>query len=252
MAVVQSKSANIASSVTFTSSTTTGNKIIVAVWSFLGDFAAGEVTDSKSNTYTIRAVNNSVAVKTAIYESQDSPTMGASHQVNVASGVSDQGLVAFEVSGLDTTPFDKQATGVDSSSPAQSSATATLAQADEWCVCVNCMDTGNNGTITATSGTNWNVVFSDPDGTATLVAAVEEKTVAATTAVTGSFDVTHASFTANLSVATFKIAAGGGGVTGTVAVTLGAFTSSASGTVPPILMAPAVVTVPPTATVSTY
>jgi hypothetical protein len=233
-------------SATFGSATTTGNKVIVLVFAYGNNIAT--VTDNKSNTYTKRAEAQLNATKVAIYEGPDSPTMGASHTVSMtAPGAGDTGLIPIEVNGLTTTPFDTSANNHVTASPLAIGPTATLAQANEYVVGLTCVDSGDT-TITPPAGTSQ--IAEAENGSTALCFNAWDLTVSATTALTETWTFGTISGADGV-IATFK-AAGGGAPTGTVAVTLDPFTSTASGTVPPILIAQGVVTVPPAAVISTY
>ena len=226
--VVQSKAATSATSVTFDSSTTSGNKIVVTAWSYNTSLATNAISDNKGNTYTQRAVINSgVTTKAAIYESQDSPTMGASHQVSIAAGT-DQGLCAYEVNGLTTTPFDKQNTGgpLTTAAPATGS-TGTLTQADELVFALVCTDQGNSDTITPTAGESWTQDAENENGASVFCFNTVHKTVAATTALSASWAL-QSSHAWACAIATFKIDTSAG-ASGTAAWTEADDTCAASG-----------------------
>ena len=187
MALVQSKGQAGITSLTFNSSTTTGNKIVVAHAKYGGtNIGTTDITDNKGNTYTRRVVNNSIAAKTAIWESQDSPTMGATHQISVTG--TDNNLAIFELSGLAATPFDGSATNANgaNSTPADTGNTATLAQAAEEVIAVACIDSGAI-TVTESAGQNWTTVLEEENGASFLVYSALHKTVAATTALSATW-----------------------------------------------------------------
>ena len=117
---------------TFTSATTTGNFVVVAVAVFEGT-AINSVTDNKSNTYTAD-FNVVLATRRIAVFSSPNITGGASHSVTVAlASVSEITVAIHEYSGVATTAsLDQTKTNDNASSTTwTSTATATTTQADE-------------------------------------------------------------------------------------------------------------------------
>lgn len=213
MGVVQAKADASVTSLTFASSTTTGNKILVfvAVYDNTGlDIGTTDVTDNKSNTYTRRLVvdNSSNTLNMAIFESQDSPTMGASHQITFATH-QDQSLAILEVSGLASGgSFDKSGSvgPVVSTNTIVTSSTGTLTQADELVVAMCSTDQGNTDTITQNAGQSWTLIDESERGDIELAFNAVYKTVAATTALTADWALGGSHERIGI-IGTFKLAA---------------------------------------------
>ena len=122
-------------SFTFGSSTTTGSLIVLGGWNFntSGSAAAGDFTDSKSNTYQLAGSSLSVAEGVELGYN-NAGTRGTSHQCTVNSPGNGESICAagVEVTGQDTTNstscFDATtlATANDTTSPFNVTAAAAI------------------------------------------------------------------------------------------------------------------------------
>lgn len=216
-AVEQSKTGTGTSSavtVTLDSPSSSGNMIEVTVSGRVGATAPGSfaITDNKGNTYSlvVQSVGwvNTFGQSVAKYRAYNI-TGGASHEItatptNIGSGI---GVIAAEHSGLTTTdPNDQSAASSNFGGSISSGNTGTLAQADELVTCGAFNRTGSD----MQPGSGYTEIASDIQSISKV--SDEYKVVAATTAVAGTWsDATVASW--GCVVATYLIAAGGGGGT---------------------------------------
>ncbi|MBN9522501.1 hypothetical protein J0H58_28930 [bacterium] len=195
---------------TFDGATTTGNLIEVTV-ELRQDAAGGvtvAVTDNKGNTYSPAVTSGGAGAfsRQCVKFYCANTAGGGSHQITVTPSGSlangSLGFVADEWSGLAPSgPLDKTATGTNTSTAVSTGSTGTLSQADELVTC----GVGTAGTsVTYTPGVGWTQTA------ATTGLFNQYKVVAGTAAVSGDATASP-SITWNAALATYKIAAGGGG-----------------------------------------
>ena len=167
------------------------------------------VTDNHSATWTLftgTQVNNATSKTTgSMYYSLNAAGGATTVTVNLSAASEYLRAVVAEYSGVLTTGAADVATGQTTTNTtaadnATSGATATLAQADELVVS-GILDNGSNAALTAGTGYTRRILSAAPVG---FKAFLEDKTVAATTAVTGTWTGSVAS-TYICSVATFKL-----------------------------------------------
>lgn len=141
-------------SVTFSSSTTSGNLIVVAfAWDSNGTVSS--VTDNKSNTYSAAgsvANNTNSSTSCMIYYAKNI-SGGASHQVTVTISASTTIRVAVaEYSGADTAaPLDQSAVGTGNTSSMVTSS-VTLSANNELLACIGMISDGFFAAPTAGTG----------------------------------------------------------------------------------------------------
>lgn len=214
-AFVQTKQAQGVSattvSATFTSSTTSGNAIVVGVAEFTAGGAFSSITDNKSNTYTVDAVSGTGGTNKARVVSALNITGGSSHQVTANSGVG--GFISFvadEFSGLATSSAaDQSNTSTDGSAVTTHtvSSTGTLAQADELVFGMGAANSLGGGTITNGDGTYTSPSDHGIPGAAGENGIAAYKPVSATTAVDWTSWNTSAAAAAASALMTYKAAA---------------------------------------------
>ena len=193
----------------FGADTTSGNDIIVVIWSWqtgLGS-GTGAVTDDKGNTYTYAYGAGATNCNVAVWYCENI-TGGAGHTMGI---IGDNSVVAFaiEVTGLDTTPLDKTAGASGSSSTAAPGSTGTLSQADEVLIAVgSCAYIDGTDHIGTPSG--YTVIGYTDDNNAHQSGGGFYKVVSATTAENPSMAM-DASVEWVATVVSFKLSAGGGG-----------------------------------------
>jgi hypothetical protein len=172
---------------TFTSSTVSGNSIIFAVSTFAG---SSSVTDNKSNTYTkIGTMTEPNTTKIIDVWYAYNIVGGASHILTVVQG-SDAGIemLGEEWSGLgNITPFDKATSATGSATTADSGSTATTTYANEliWSTSYIYGDSNDFGGLTVTAGSGYSNLHSTTPGGQTLY--TESKTVT----TTGTYNATY-------------------------------------------------------------
>lgn len=184
----------------FSSNVTAGNKVIV-----IGQTSASQVTamtgvtgsQGKLYNFVKQVVGSSIAFKVWIADSMNA----AAETVTLTTGLNDSNLYIFEVSGLASVNcFDTSIFANQSSATALSSgATGTLSFANELIIAV----TGNANTtgLAPTVGAGYSNLQTLT--TAFMGGGTEEKVVAATTAVTGTFGLAANSTNETTAVFTF-------------------------------------------------
>lgn len=210
----------------FASTPTVGSRIVVYVSSYAGDLGTSAVTDNQGNTYTrIGYLSDPVEVYLAIYTAIASTSSGTFTVTANPSGTSaDITLVIAEVAGAATGAADvtNSATGTGT---AVSSGNVTPGEAGEILIAAM-THTGSTRTLTEESGWTLAGENQSASGSQPINAVYKIQT----TATTEDADWTiSASETWLALIASFKAAASG--VSGTLSVTLGALTSSATGTI---------------------
>lgn len=166
-------------------STTTSNSLIVALchtYNTSGAAAAGDVTDSKTNTYQLALANFGGASAPGISGYYNSAgTRGASHQltVNLVNSSSDSSNIAMiEITGQDTSTssscFDATtaASGTDSSSPWSVTSAAAIS-GNEIAIYGVTIDTSS--VTPFTQPTNYSDIINQGDGGQALVSCASYK-----------------------------------------------------------------------------
>lgn len=112
-----------------------GNRVIVSAIG--GGAAPSSCVDSQSNSYSLDASGPNVDPRVAFLSAPITTALnnGDTITVTYAASTASRAFRVTEYSGLDTTPFDKSASSSGSAgTAADSTATATLTQADELVV----------------------------------------------------------------------------------------------------------------------
>lgn len=217
MAFVQNAS-NVAHAVTsftdtFSSATTSGNLIFIAIADDSGtSFEISSVTDNYSNAYTNISVTSGTPVLSLYYAKNIAG--GASHTitVNTAGFGTNYGIVAQEFSGLDTTaPFDVTAAATGTSAAPASGSTAATTSANEQVVGAVAFA----GSAAPSLGTGYSNLGSAVQTNADT--GMESKTVTATGAQSAAFTLTG-STTWSCACVTFKQSSSGSGIPPTPAI----------------------------------
>ena len=217
IAHVQSKGLDSGSASTanlaFTSNITAASLIIVAAR--IGDVGASmtSITDTRSNTYARAKQQHGGGETLEIWYAMNSSAGANTVTVN-SSGTFSLRWIIHEYSGLHTTAALDQTASNTGASTAADSSNVTTTVADELLFCANCV----SGGVTATQGTS----YTKRVEIATKVAS-EDRIVSSTLTTSGSWSLSG-SDTWNCGIATFKIAAAGGGtltVAETDAITVG-------------------------------
>lgn len=205
--------------------TTGANFLVVCIASNLGSSSFTSLTDSKSNTWQVALnwTSNSGDFIRIMYA--ENPTVGTGHtfSLNYSSSAFTV-LCAAAYSGMATaSTIDKTATGTGNSTSLLTSATATTAQSEELLIGTGTLSAGADSTFSA--GTNYTIRTQQGFASSGAIGFLEDRIVAATGTYTASATWGGSSGVWVAGIATFKGASGGGGtVTGTGAVTLGAVT----------------------------
>ncbi len=204
---------------------TAGNLIVLDVNT--SDTGA-TIADSKSNTYTrwpTGFVDDGAGWFTACYYKENCAG-GASHTISITTAGGNYSVVnATEYSGIATASARDKETGATGTGTSLSSgATATLSQADELVVGFGAKEDGGN--TAWTQGAGYTLRGNVTDGTAGGLGFLEDKIVAATTAVTAT--ATHANSAQWFcGVITFKGVAAAAGVVGGATIVRQAVTRAA-------------------------
>jgi hypothetical protein len=188
----------------FTTSTTSGNFLVVAIGNDSGlTGTITSITDSKGNTYA-KANDIATSVSLSVWYAANI-TGGSSHTITVNFNDSNTGnvsIVAQEFSGIMASgALDKTAAATGTSTSPSSGATATTTQANELVV-ASLVTAGTATTTTAGAG------YSNLGGPTTITdarTAQASKIVAATGTQTATFTLA-ASRTWACIVTTFKVA----------------------------------------------
>jgi hypothetical protein len=217
---------------TYGSSTTSGSLLVAIghLYNTSGVLTNGDITDNKSNTWTLRgsSLGGASAVGIGIWD-QVGGTRGATHTVtlNLANSSADiANLAIIEITGADaSTPFDATtlAFATDASSPYSVTSAAAIS-GNQIALYGASLDTGANTAFTQPTG--YSDIINQPDG-AFNVSIASYKINETGTPSPGATS-SHAPSAAREVFATYK-EAGGGGNTGTIAVTTAAATMAASG-----------------------
>jgi hypothetical protein len=211
--IVQTKTGDSGGYVTstnlsFDSSTTTGNTILVAVAYNSDQLGTPDVTDNKGNTYTKLAGGAGAGDTSGELWCAYNVTGGASHQITIELSANwhDVAIVMREYSGLTTAnPFDVKAEGTTASGTSHTSdTTASTSQANELVVGVIAINA--NSTYTAGGGYG-NLSYQDGSDLYESV-AMEDKRVTATGTQQATI-TSSATASGYFIVATFKEAATG-------------------------------------------
>lgn len=225
IAHVQTKAANTENSahttlaLTFDSSATSGNLIVVSVGYYPAARSITSVTDSQGNTYTaVAAVFTTDAGdphEAQIYYAKNI-SGGSSFQITVTydSSLSYSGMSASEYSGLDTTaPLDAHSetsaqTAGNPLAATWTSASFTTTVADELIYVFGMSNNGAAGPLAAGSG----YTMRTTSGYAGRMGAMDQIVSATQSSVTATMtDSFGGSMSYGMAVATFKIAGAGGG-----------------------------------------
>jgi hypothetical protein len=201
-------------SVSYSTNVTAGSLGVLWIsWDSGSGQTVGSVADSQGQTW-INIPSAGVADTTnhqsgAMYYRADLSAGALTVTVTWSANTTFVRAVVVEHSGVaTTTPFDvasvTNTTNTTATDNITSGATATLAQANEL-VISGVLDDANNATFTAGTGYTQRITSAAPAG---FQASIEDKTVSATTAVTGTWTGSLASRYI-CGVATFKLAAGG-------------------------------------------
>jgi hypothetical protein len=205
---------------TFGSSTTNGNFIVVVVTAWASSWASLSVTDNKGNSYGSYVVHSQASGGNHSCFIFACPNIagGSSHQVTVSNGgnVIYGAMWIAEFSGLATSSAtDQTATtnaSISSGATSYSVSTAALSQADELAIAaIYCSDTLDNAPIKTGS---WNYGFDiGSSSTGVFNGGGIYEVLASTSAVTATWNFSNGtssgSTSANAAIATFKAAGGG-------------------------------------------
>jgi hypothetical protein len=220
-------------SFSFTGTPTVGNAIIVAIE--CGGGTVSSVTDNQGNTYSskLQSTLTGGPWQAAIYECPNVTTSSGTFTITVNfSGATWGAGGAIEVSGLDTAgTLDKTGsvnTATNSTAPSVT-ASAANTNTDDLVVAVFSSATGS-GTNTITGpNTGYTSIFSHGDGNLSNSGAGGYKILSAGETSSAAWTQNQSSGYAAV-IATFKVA-GSSAISGAVSQTLGALTSTATGTV---------------------
>ena len=187
----------------FSSATTIGNLIVVAIAVYSGTVSS--VSDNYNNTYSSASGGNTSSNSEYIYIYYAyGITGGSGHTVTVTlstTGLS-AGIIAREVSGVlnTATPFDQQSSSFGTSSTPSTGTTSTTTQSVEYVFGV----TNNSSGATNTAGTGYGDINNDNAAAAASV-SVEDLVTSSTGVQGGTFNQS-----ANVNwigmIATFKAA----------------------------------------------
>lgn len=168
--------------VTF-ASTTSGGTLLVVVTGYWngGNFAPGNVTDDKGNTFTLDFEVTSGASEAAVaFYSCSNFTGGTTHNITLTNG-----LVVGKCMGVvdyyTTLTKDRTAESLDdATSPHTSGTTATLTLQPSIAMAAIGVDTGDNAALTADA--DWTLLGEVENGTIDFVTSLVYKTLTSTTA----------------------------------------------------------------------
>jgi hypothetical protein len=204
---------------TFGSTPTAGNFIGVVTWSYSSGaavgYAAGSVSDNKSNSYT-QAVENEQAggggdnFGSAIYSSANIVSSATfTVTIDITSTSAHLIAAAAEFSGVATSAaLDKTGTSNATGGSPTSGNSGTLAQADELVLVVSFFGTGDSTTsISAEAG--YTQLAEETNDAVSQAGESDYKIVAATTAEECTWTVANAATIAGGCIATFKGAGAG-------------------------------------------
>lgn len=207
---------------------TTGSTFVICVSYNSNPGAPTSVTDNKGNTYALK-LGQTTAVNARFYICENG-TGGAGHYATVSLPFTDYPSLHFmELTGVPAGSFDQVVGAADFSSP-YTATTGTLAQADELILSYISAD-GSGGTDIYAETSGFTLLGQVNDSSQFWPSAVAYKVVSATTAVPTSWTVTPSVGNTAVIVAGFKVTAGGGGITCTLAVTDTADTLASTATV---------------------
>lgn len=206
--------------VTFTSSVTAGNSVLVVIASYYSDAVNSpqsfSVSDNKSNTYT-RDVNaqgsgGGTGIGAIEYFRCDNVTGGSGFQLTINAGIAAYTVIfVIEYSGLDTTgSFDKSSSKLPQTtgSTYTSNSTATTSTADELLLGIYYT---YSTAPTVTPDSPWSSIF-ESNQNGFIYAGVSDQTVSATGTYAFTGSVSGNATQDGVAIATYK-AAGGGGTT---------------------------------------
>lgn len=196
---------------TFDSSTTSGNLIVVAVTSYGATQTCNTVTDTKGNTYTkIGSVNRSPGDDTIDLFYAKNITGGASHRIDVTMANTENiGIAMSEYSGADTSsPLDTNNNSGNGTGSTATSGSITPS-VNNCLIFVGGTDQRlATTTVTAGSGYTLRAMAGTADNSVRVYSEDQIQSTAA--AITGDFAI-GTSVTWAASIAAFKPAVGGGG-----------------------------------------
>lgn len=210
---------------TFTNPTTAGSLIVAVGVTFNKGtaFANGDVTDSKSNTYTLHVDNHrGFGLPGSGIWYNDGGTRGSSHTVTFNDGSGTNIVVVYEITGQAASPADAttKATGTDAATPFDVTAAAAISGSQIAIYGVG-LDTG--ATATWSPPTGYTEGGAQGNGAGVVGESAYKLNETGTPTVGGAWAGGGVSAGAEV-FATFKLAAASGGT-----VVLADATASASG-----------------------
>jgi len=183
----------------------TGSKFIISVVNNSGTI--GTVTDSFSNTYTLKETASQFSLGTSIYICDTGCTGGSGHTATVTSTLANYSVALTEVTGAASTGFDVGASGSNfSAGSTQAGAAVTTTNANDLVFSV--IGFPGSGNAVTDSGTGFSILdstFATSDNGQTTSSAVFSSTgtYQDTYAVTGGFSF------CSFATISFKAASGG-------------------------------------------